>query len=365
MNVFSLSWMLWLIVIISVSATAVIYFLKNYNKSFLWAHQVMDPLQHGLLKWNRQLNNWWQHLHFFQQTDNLYNHKTYQQSRTITEGSFAEELIDTIFSDTVPVKEDTEVERLKEENQLLQKQQLQLTKELHLSQIHNKQLLHEINELLQFRKLNMELQQNVNKLQAQLNNITGKWTKASHSMSRLNDELNSLTNVEKDWIDAVNRTKDLERRIEQIPVFEAEIKSLEAEREWLHIQLQQLKTKQLHEFKTLQENCNRLVEERNLLQHKMVLLESEAGALSRALNNNKQQQNEDVLWENKYITAARELNNIRIQYAAMEQEVSILRSKEQLLREKAKMTDGLQTTLQVRTEEIISLQRQLYDCRKK
>lgn len=367
-GLFSLSFTLWLIVIITVTVAAVIYFLKHYNKPLLWAHQVIDPLQHGLHKWNRQLNNWWQHnrsMHFFQRNNNFYAEKEYAQRGVITGDSFAEELIDNVFSDTDKKKEDAETGKLKEENQLLQQQNTQLKQELHFAKTHNQQLLHEIEELLQFRQLNQQLQERINTLQSELNDVTGKWMKESQFAGRLNDEVNSLSGIEKDWIDAVNHAKELEWQVQKISILENEIKSLEAEREWLLVQLQQIKTKQLHEYETLQESYARLVEEKNLLQHKIVLLESGAGALSRALNNNKLQLNEDALCESKYITAARELNTMRLQYGQMESELSMLRNKEQLLVQKAKLADGLQTTLLIRNEEITALQRQLYDCRRK
>ena len=274
-------------------------------------------------------------------------------------------MIDNIFSDTDKKKEDAEIGKLKEENQLLQQQNTQLKQELHFAKTHNQQLLHEIEELLQFRQLNQQLQERINTLQSELNDVTGKWMKESQFAGRLNDEVNSLSGIEKDWIDAVNHAKELEWQVQKISILENEIKSLEAEREWLLVQLQQIKTKQLHEYETLQESYARLVEEKNLLQHKIVLLESGAGALSRALNNNKLQLNEDALYESKYITAARELNTMRLQYGQMESELSMLRNKEQLLVQKAKLADGLQTTLLIRNEEITALQRQLYDCRRK
>jgi uncharacterized small protein (DUF1192 family) len=367
MSIVSLSFILWLIVALSVTTAAVIYFIKHYNKSFLWAHQVIDPLQHGLHKWNQQLNNWWQHnrgMHFFQKT-NLFDSNNIYPKRRRDNGSFAEDLIDNLFTEEEKKEENTELNRLKEENELLLKQKVQLKLELHAAKAHNQQLMHEINELVQFRQLNQQLQERINTLQTELNSVTARWMKSSEGAIRLNDEVKSLSGIEKDWIDAVNHAKDLELQVQKIGILETEIKSLEAEREWLLIQLQQIKTKQLHEYETLQETCNGLVEERNLLQNKMLMLESEVGALSRTLANNKQHQNEDVLWEGKYLTTAKELNMMRLQYSSMENELSALRNKEQLLREKAKQTDGLAAQLQLKQDEIIQLQRQLYECRKK
>ncbi|MBI1779911.1 MAG: hypothetical protein HYR66_00845 [Sphingobacteriales bacterium] len=367
MSIVSLSFILWLIVALSVATAAVIYFIKHYNKSILWAHQMIDPLQHGLNRWNRQLNDWWQQnrgMHFFQKTNLFDGNSTYRQ-RKADNDSFAEELIDNLFTEDKKKEENLELNRLKEENELLLKQQVQLKLELHAAKTHNQQLLHEINELLQFRQLNQQLQTRINTLQTELNNATTRLMKSNEGMVRLNDEVNSLSGIEKDWIDAVNHAKDLELQVQKIGILEAEIKSLGAEREWLLIQLQQIKTKQLHEYEMLQETCNGLVEERNLLQNKMVMLESEVGVLSRTLTNNKQHQNEDVLWETKYITAAKELNMMRFQYSSMENEISALRNKEQLLREKAKQADGLAAQLETKQDEIIRLQRQLYECRKK
>lgn len=367
MSIVSLSFILWLIVALSVAIAAVVYFIKHYNKSILWAHQVIDPLQHGLNRWNRQLNDWWQHnrgMHLFQKANLFDADKTYPKRRTAND-SFAEELIDNLFTEDKKKDQPAELNRLQEENALLLKQQVQLKLELHGAKAHNQQLIHEINELLQFRQLNRQLQERINTLQTELNSVTARWMKSSEGVVRLNDEVKSLSGIEKDWIDAVNHAKDLERQVQKIGILETEIKSLEAEREWLLIQLQQIKTKQLHEYETLQETSNSLVEEKNLLQNKLVMLESEVGALSRTLANNKQHQNEDVLWESKYLTTARELNVMRLQYASMENELSALRNKEQLLREKAKQTDGLAAQLQVKQDEIVRLQRQLYECRKK
>ena len=367
MSIGSLSFLLWLIVIISVTVAVVVYFYRHYQKTFLWAHQVIDPLQNGWNRWNRQLNNWWQHnrgIYLFQRINTKNITTTYQQKEKAGDDGFAEELIDNLFSKESKTN-DSSLQELKEENELLRQQNLQLKQELHAAKAHNRQLLHEINELQNYRRLNQQLQQRLNVLQAEVNDLTARWMKTSEGMKRLNDEVNSLSGVEKEWIDAVNHSKDLERQVQKIAILEEEIKSLEAEREWLLLQLQQVKTKQLHEYENLQQTCNSLVEERNLLQDKIVLLESEVGALSRALNNNKLKQSEDILWESKYITAARELHQMRLLYQNMENELSSLRNKEQLLREKAKLTDGLQTQLQVKNEELISLQRQLYDCRKK
>lgn len=368
MNVFSLSFILWLTVIISVTIVAVFYFLKNYHKTFLWAHQVIHPFQDGLHKWNKQLNGWWQHtrgLNFFQRMNNSGSNNNFHKSTSIIDDSYADEVIDIIFSDRKDNSDAEVMDQLTNENKRLQQENDRLRKELHIATAYNHQLQLEIKELKQYRQLNQQLSERINTLQAELTNINSKWSNASLHLGRLNEDLNTLSGVEKEWIDAVNLAKDLERQVQQIPILEAEIKSLGAEKEWLHIQLQQIKTSQLHEFETLQENYNTLVEERQQLQDKIVLLESEVGALSRALNNNKQQLNEDVLWESKYITAAKELNRMRRQYAGMEDELSMLRNKEQLLREKAKLTDGLITKLQTRELEIASLQRQLYECRKK
>lgn len=368
MNVFSLSFILWLTVIISITIAAVFYFLKNYNKTFLWAHQVIHPFQHGLHKWNKQLNDWWQHtrgLNFFQRNNNSDSHHNFHKSENIIDDSYADELIDTIFSDRKDNNNAEAMDLLTNDNKRLQQENDQLRKELHNATAYNRQLQLEIKELKQFRQVNQQLSERINTLQAELTNINSKWSNASLHLGRLNEDLNALSGVEKEWIDAMNLAKDLERQVQQIPILEAEIKSLEAEKEWLHIQLQQIKTSQLHEFENLQDNYNTLVEERKQLQDKILLLESEVGALSRALNNNKQQLNEDVLWESKYITAAKELNSMRRQYAGMEDELSILRNKEQVLREKAKITDGLITKLQMREQEMASLQRQLYECRKK
>lgn len=367
MSIVSLSFILWLIVALSVITAAIIYFIKHYNKSILWAHQVIDPLQHGLNRWNRQLNNWWQHnrgILFFQKTNLFESNNTYRK-REVNSDSFAEELIDNLFTKDKKKEEDAELKRLKEENALLSQQQEQLKLELHAAKAHNQQLLHEINELLPLHQLNQQLHEHTNTLQSELNNVKARWTKSNEAVINLNAEVKNLSGIEKDWIDAVNHAKDLQIQVQKISILETEIKSLEAEREWLLVQLQQIKTKEFHEFEALQETCNSLVEERNQLQNKIVLLESEVGALSRALANTKQHQNEDVLWESKYLTAARELNVMRLQYASMENELSALKNKEQLLREKAKQTDGMAAQLQVKQDEIIRLQRQLYECQKK
>jgi chromosome segregation ATPase len=202
-------------------------------------------------------------------------------------------------------------------------------------------------------------------LQQQLNIITNKWMLATETISRLTTDLQHLESVEKELIDTANYVKDLEQQLQKTAILESDIKSMEAEREWLLLQLQEIKTHQHHDYAHLQSNYTTLLEERNLLQDKIVLLESEVGALSRVLNNNKQKQNEDAWWETKYLIAARELEAMRRQYAAMENELSIAKNKEQVLREKAKQAEGLKATLHLRQQELEALQRELYLCSKK
>lgn len=390
-NLFSLS-LLWEIVFLSLIIVLVIYLIRHYNKSFLWAHQVIHPLQNSLHRWNHRLSDWLQQhkpVHWFQKTNQQWNNFSFNGKQGNVADSFAEEVISTINrKSAVSVFANEEYDLLTEENKDLQdeieklKQQLknkdnritelledelsvkQLQQELHTAQVYNSQLKLEMESLIQYRQLNILLEQKVDTLQKEVNDLSSRLTRNTYTNGQLNKDITRLNGVEKELIDVINYNKDLVQQMERLLPLEDDIKLLETERDILLLQLKEIKTQKHHEHTSLVAAYESIAEGRNQLRDKIVLLESEAGSLTRTLNNNKQQLNEDALWENKFIIAAKELNNMRIHYASMENELSALRNKERFLREKAILADGLEQELKLRITDIAALQRQLFDCRK-
>ena len=240
----------------------------------------------------------------------------------------------------------------------------QLQQELHTARAYNNQLKLEIASLIQYKEANALLEERMDAFQKELNELGSKLNWNTYTNDQLNKEINRLGGADKELIDATNCNKEQERQIKNLLPLVDDIKSLETEREILLVQLQEIKTQKHHEYANVLAAYESIVEERNQLRDTIVLLEREVGALTRSLNNNKQQLNEDALWENKFIVAAKELNNMRLHYASIENELSVLRNKEQVLMDKAKYADGLQQELKLRIADIATLQRQLFDCRK-
>lgn len=388
-NLFSLS-LLWEIVSLSFIIVLVIYLIRHYYKSFLWAHQVIQPFQNSLHRWNHRLSDWLQQykpVNWYQKVNQQWNNFSFSGKQGNSKDSFAEEVISTINKKS-SIFANEEYDSLAEENKDLQdeieklKQQLrnkesrinellkdeiadkQLRQELHTAQAYSNQLKLEVDSLIQHREANTLLEQKVDALQKEVNDFSSRLVGNTYLNEQLNKDISRLDGVEKELIDAINYNKDLEQQIERLLPLEDDIQLLETERDILLVQLQEIKTQKHNEFANLMAVYESIVEERNQLRDRIVLLEREIGTLTRTLNNNKQQLNEDALWENKFIIAAKELNQMRIYYAGMENELSFLRNKEQVLREKAKLSDGLQQELKLRIADITELQRQLFNCRK-
>ena len=391
MNLFSLS-LLWEIVFLSLIVVFVIYLIRHYNKSFLWAHLVIHPLQSSLHRWNHRLSDWLQHYKpvvFFQKANRQWNNFYSGGKNDSSTDSFAEEVISTVTRKRMGVFANEEYDLLLEENKDLQeeinklKQQLknkenriyelledetaanQLQQELHTVKVYNSQLKLEVESLIQYREANGLLEEKADAIQKELNELGSKLNWSTYTNEQLNKDISRLDGAEKELVDAINYNKELEKQIERLLPLEEEIKFLEGEKNILLLQLQDIKIQKHHEYANLMASYESIMEERNQLRDTIVLLGREVGALTRSLNNNKQQLNEDALWENKFIIAAKELNNMRLHYASMENELSLLRNKEQILREKANFADGFQQELKLRIADIAALQRQLFDCRKK
>ncbi|HET9057347.1 MAG TPA: hypothetical protein VFN30_10935 [Chitinophagaceae bacterium] len=374
-------------ILLLVSIAVLVFFLsKHYFKSFIWAQQFVYPLQNSLNRWNHHIADWMIHYKPTVWVNKMFlkfhasdKKRTYNSLFTGTLSPFVKENKRVGFSKNKEYEAllKTDEELLNEIKTLhlrlqnkgeriveLINSELNARQKLYKAQVRNDHLEWEVNKLRQLGNENIVLSETLNSLQNELNEVFSKLTGVISKNEQLVLEVERLKSIERDLFNVISHNKDGEKQIEKISFLENDVRSLTAEREILLLQVQEIKMQKHHEYGNLLTAYKTILEEKSQLQDKVVLLEREVAILSRNLNAGKQKLNESALWEDKFIKTAKELHQIQLLYASIERELSILRNKEQLLRKKANLADGLQEELRVRLVDIAVLQQQLFECRK-